>query len=101
MKRIIKSIFAIILICIAYITLSISPIFFQDFAVDSNCNKIKTISHRGASNSAPENTLASVNEALKFNPDCIEIDVHQTIDSTIVLMHDYFLRCIQIDFFCL
>ena len=86
-KRIIYSISAIISIYFAYLALSISPIFFQDFSNNTNVSPTIT-AHRGASNFAPENTLSSIQAALKLKPNRIEIDVQQTLDSVIVLMHD-------------
>lgn len=44
--------------------------------------------HRGASAVAPENTLAAVQKALDSPADYIEVDVHQTLDAQLVLMHD-------------
>ena len=86
MKKIIKIISSIIVLIVVYLCLSISPIFFQDFSSEED--NFLIIAHRGASKFAPENTLASVNAALKLNPNRIEIDVQQTKDSVIVLMHD-------------
>src|SRR5687767_8955806 len=51
-------------------------------------NKPLIIAHRGASGHAPENTLASIDKALQMGADVIEIDVHQTLDSVLVVMHD-------------
>lgn len=47
------------------------------------------IAHRGASAYEPENTLAAFGKAIGLGADCIETDVHQTLDTTLVLMHDY------------
>lgn len=47
------------------------------------------IAHRGASAYEPENTLAAFEKAIALGADCIETDVHQTLDTTLVLMHDY------------
>ncbi len=89
MKKIVKIISSSIVIGVAYVCLSLSPIFFQDFSKELyDENDFFIISHRGAAKFAPENTLASVNAALKLNPDCIEIDVQQTQDSIVVIMHD-------------
>lgn len=44
--------------------------------------------HRGASSVAPENTLASVREALETSSEFIEVDVRLTSDGVPVLMHD-------------
>jgi glycerophosphoryl diester phosphodiesterase len=48
--------------------------------------------HRGASGYAPENTVASINKALQFNSDIIEIDVQETKDGEIILHHDFTLK---------
>ncbi|MBK9290517.1 MAG: glycerophosphodiester phosphodiesterase [Bacteroidetes bacterium] len=47
------------------------------------------IAHRGASGSAPENTLAAVSKAMEIGADLIEIDVHLTRDRQLVVIHDY------------
>jgi glycerophosphoryl diester phosphodiesterase len=46
------------------------------------------IAHRGASNSAPENTLSAVNAAWEQGADAVEVDVHLTVDGRIVVIHD-------------
>lgn len=52
------------------------------------------IAHRGGRALAPENTLAAVRKGLSLNVDIIEIDVHQTLDSVVVVSHDETLdRC--------
>ncbi len=48
--------------------------------------------HRGAAGSMPENTLASLKHALALKVDRIEVDVQQTKDSVVVLMHDKTLQ---------
>ncbi|MDQ3291408.1 MAG: glycerophosphodiester phosphodiesterase [Bacteroidota bacterium] len=50
--------------------------------------KVMLAAHRGASEAAPENTLAAIQKALDSPADFIEIDIHQTLDSQLVLMHD-------------
>ena len=50
--------------------------------------KIALIAHRGASDAAPENTLAAIKQALPTPAEFIEIDIHQTKDNQIVVMHD-------------
>ncbi|MDR6197671.1 glycerophosphodiester phosphodiesterase family protein [Siphonobacter sp. SORGH_AS_0500] len=44
--------------------------------------------HRGASGLAPENTLATFQEALQQGADYLEIDVRTTRDSQLVILHD-------------
>jgi glycerophosphoryl diester phosphodiesterase len=44
--------------------------------------------HRGASAVAPENTLVAYKKAIEMGADYAELDVRQTKDGAIVLMHD-------------
>ncbi|MFN8359978.1 MAG: glycerophosphodiester phosphodiesterase family protein [Candidatus Kapaibacterium sp.] len=46
------------------------------------------VGHRGSSGTAPENTLASVREALDAGADMVELDVQLTSDQEIVVFHD-------------
>lgn len=46
------------------------------------------IAHRGASADAPENTLAAFNEAVGQKADALEIDIRQTKEGTLVVIHD-------------
>lgn len=46
------------------------------------------IAHRGASEDAPENTLAAMSLAWKQQADAIELDIRLTRDGQIVLLHD-------------
>lgn len=46
------------------------------------------IAHRGASEYAPENTLAAFELALKLGADAIELDVHLSYDGQPVVIHD-------------
>ena len=50
------------------------------------------IAHRGASGYAPENTMASFRLALEMGAKAIELDVHQTSDHQLVVIHDEDLR---------
>lgn len=50
--------------------------------------QIGIISHRGAANLAPENTLAAMRVALDNEVDFVETDVQLTSDGVPVLMHD-------------
>jgi len=46
------------------------------------------VAHRGASADAPENTLASIREAIAQGADACEFDVYGTADGFVVLIHD-------------
>ncbi|MGN0506543.1 MAG: glycerophosphodiester phosphodiesterase family protein [Lachnospiraceae bacterium] len=48
--------------------------------------------HRGASLTAPENTLSALSAAIENLADYAEIDVQETADGVVVLMHDYSLK---------
>lgn len=53
---------------------------------------MKIIAHRGASGSAPENTISAFKLALKYGCDGIELDVQQTLCGEIVVFHDWKLE---------
>jgi len=44
--------------------------------------------HRGSSKHAPENTLSAVRRAIEDGADFAEIDVQETADGVVVLLHD-------------
>jgi len=46
------------------------------------------IAHRGASGSAPENTVSAFKKALEIGVDAVELDLHGTKDGEIVAIHD-------------
>ncbi len=50
------------------------------------------IAHRGASGDAPENTLAAFREAIRQKADAIELDVQQTRDNKLIILHDPWLQ---------
>lgn len=51
-------------------------------------SQFKIVAHRGASGIAPENTYAAFKKAISSEVDAIEIDVHQTKDGQVVIIHD-------------
>jgi len=50
--------------------------------------KTKVIAHRGGSHLAPENTAPAFENAIRLGVDMIEIDVEQTIDDSVMVIHD-------------
>lgn len=50
--------------------------------------EVVVIAHRGAAALAPENTLASVQRAIDQDADYVEIDVQETADDQIAVLHD-------------
>ena len=46
------------------------------------------VAHRGASSLAPENTLPAFSKAMEDRADFLELDIHQSADGQIMVMHD-------------
>ncbi len=44
--------------------------------------------HRGARGLAPENTLPAFDLALKYKMDGVELDIHESADGALIVMHD-------------
>ncbi|MCF8461798.1 MAG: hypothetical protein K9G46_13825 [Flavobacteriales bacterium] len=63
-------------------------LFFLLLSTTTMAQHIQVTAHRGASGYAPENTLSSVRKALEIGVDRVEIDVQQTADGMVVLLHD-------------
>ena len=51
-------------------------------------HQMEITAHRGASRSRPENTMAAFKKALDLNADWIELDIHQSLDGVLYVMHD-------------
>lgn len=71
-------------------TLLFSP-FGQGFAQEPTVGERKqvdNVAHRGATAYAPENTIAAFDLAVEMKADYIEIDVQQSKDGELVLIHD-------------
>jgi len=49
---------------------------------------VQITAHRGSSRYAPENTLSALYRAIEDGADMAEIDVQETADGTLVLLHD-------------
>lgn len=56
--------------------------------LNTSNSKILICAHRGSREDAPENSLAAVAEAISNNISMVELDVRQTKDGVLVLMHD-------------
>ena len=50
--------------------------------------QVKVIAHRGGAKLAPENTLTAFQKAIDLGVEMIEIDIEQTSDSVVVVIHD-------------
>ena len=49
---------------------------------------VQVTAHRGHSRAAPENTLSAIKKAIESGADYAEVDVQQTADGVVVLLHD-------------
>ena len=49
---------------------------------------VEIIAHRGAAGTRPENTMASVRKAIEDGADWIEIDVQESADGEVIVIHD-------------
>ena len=57
-------------------------------AKESPNQRILRIGHRGACGYKPENTLASIEQAIALRCDFTEVDIRRTSDDELVLLHD-------------
>jgi hypothetical protein len=53
-----------------------------------SCDKVLSIAHRGGRRVRPEHTLLAYDQALEDGADILELDVHETLDGVLVVMHD-------------
>lgn len=52
------------------------------------CDKVLNIAHRGGRRIRPEHTLLAYDQALADGADVLELDINETIDGVLVVMHD-------------
>lgn len=64
---------------------------FGQFTYLCRMNPILKIGHRGAKAHIAENTLESIQKALDFKVDAVEIDVHRCLSGELVVFHDFTL----------
>ncbi|WP_411029296.1 glycerophosphodiester phosphodiesterase family protein [Spongiimicrobium sp. 3-5] len=55
---------------------------------DAKNKEVIVVAHRGDWRNAPENSLQAIQNCIEMNVDMIEIDVQETKDGQLVLMHD-------------
>jgi len=73
-----------------YIVNSLSPIFFRsNFGTGRRVKDFKITGHRGAAGISPENSLEAIQKAVELKVARAEIDVQQTKDNRIIVIHDY------------
>lgn len=73
---------------IAFVLLTAFVMYRFIFALILINSNIDVTAHRGNTSVAPENTIASVLEAIAIDSDFVEIDVQLTKDGQVILLHD-------------
>lgn len=58
----------------------------------SKIRKIKIVAHRGVYFTEPENSIRAIEDSIKYKVNYAEIDVQETKDGMVVLMHDKNLK---------
>ena len=84
------SIVVLVLICGTIFTYSLRNNLYN-FNIEY-VRPMEVTAHRGASVSYPENTMAAFKGALELGADWIELDVQQTSDEKIIVLHDTNLK---------
>jgi glycerophosphoryl diester phosphodiesterase len=77
--------FALLLTCATAIALLVGTWLLNNIQTR---DAVMVIAHRGAAGKTPENTLAAVRQAIKDGADWIEIDVQESVDGEVVVIHD-------------
>jgi glycerophosphoryl diester phosphodiesterase len=62
--------------------------FLLDLLHDHSSDQVMVVAHRGDWRNAPENSVAAIESAIRLGVDIVEIDVRETKDGELVLMHD-------------
>jgi glycerophosphoryl diester phosphodiesterase len=80
-----------LLVLLGAAVLEIGLVYYSVNSLDRG-GRTEIIAHRGASAAAPENTLAAIQLAIDSGADWVEIDVQETRDGEIVVIHDSDLK---------
>ncbi|HEX5045205.1 MAG TPA: glycerophosphodiester phosphodiesterase family protein, partial [Candidatus Polarisedimenticolaceae bacterium] len=68
--------------------LGVAGAVFLAASIVRHGRKVEVIAHRGASVEAPENTLAAFRLAVEQGADFVELDVQESADGEVVVVHD-------------
>jgi len=60
----------------------------EESKMETKKKNIIVVAHRGASGYAPENTLSAMKKAIEMKAEMSELDVQETADGEIILLHD-------------
>ena len=70
---------------LAAISLGVLYLMLRGVQLD---NEVSVIAHRGAAGAAPENTVAAIRKAIEDRADWVEIDVQESRDGEVIVVHD-------------
>lgn len=89
MKKKKKLVWLIPLAVLLYVGSPVIMLVFNEWNYEQkDIKKMEIIGHRGGASIGPENTLACFKKGIEAGADMIEIDIHLTKDSQIVVCHD-------------
>lgn len=71
---------------------AISACTKEESDVVSKKKSVMVVAHRGASGYAPENTLAAMKKGIEMKAEMSELDVQETADGEIIVLHDGSLK---------
>jgi len=92
MQKRYKSLRAILTIFILLSQLVLIACSKEESKMVTKKNNILVVGHRGASGYAPENTLSAMKKAIEMRAAMSELDVQETADGKIILLHDGSLK---------
>lgn len=72
-----------VIVCVVLGAVSLNQISGVQIA-----DRVDVIAHRGAAGARPENTMSAIEKAIEDGADWIEIDVQETADGEVVVIHD-------------
>ena len=77
--------FAMVLALLLIAEMAYLMLMLRNVDMDS---EVLIIAHRGAAGAAPENTMAAIQRAIADGTDWVEIDVQETRDGQVIVVHD-------------
>ena len=80
-----RSVFAAAALILAIVTAASTLAAVRSLGVEQ---RVEVTAHRGSSGRAPENSLSAIEAAIEDGADYAEIDVQETADGVVVLLHD-------------
>ena len=62
--------------------------YIREQLIERDRSQVMVVAHRGAWRNSMENSLPSIEDAIKMGVDIVEIDLQRTADGHLILMHD-------------